>query len=60
LHHSTLGSTVIKKKRIQPLGHSWDVCKGVQLPVEGERCVISGWSLFKRLNSMKKKKKKLI
>ena len=26
-----------------------DVCEGARFPVEGERCVGSSWSLFKRL-----------
>ena len=24
-------------------------CKGARLPVEGKRCIVSRWSLFKRL-----------
>ena len=33
------------------LGRSQDVCKGARSPVEGERCVVGGWSLFKRLEA---------
>ena len=31
------------------LGRSQDVCKGARFPIEGERCVVSSLSLFKRL-----------
>ena len=30
-------------------GMEQDVCKGARFPVEGKRCVVSGGSLFKRL-----------
>ena len=31
------------------LGRSQDVCKRARFPVEGERCGVSSWSLFKSL-----------
>ena len=35
--------------RCATLGRSQDVCKRCRFPVEGERCVLSSWSPFKRL-----------
>ena len=37
------------------LGRSQDVCKGAQFLIEGERCVVSNKSRFKRLTKKKKK-----
>jgi len=39
------------------LGRYQDVCKGSRFPVEGDRCVVSSWSLFKRLEVLMKKEK---